>query len=105
MVGEVLHQRPPDARKHGHDEGEGAGTFLKQREGAAAAGKPIAVRADKIRYDELAPEFQKLIDAMAVGDVTEPIRTTRGYQLLKLEARTERQDVYVVDSIERPDPN
>ena len=26
---------------------------------------------------------------MAVGDVTEPIRTTRGYQLLKLEARTE----------------
>ena len=42
-----------------------------------------------IRYDELAPEFQKLIDVMAVGDVTEPIRTTRGYQLLKLEARTE----------------
>jgi len=42
-----------------------------------------------IRYDELAPEFQKLIDTMAVGDVTEPIRTTRGYQLLKLEARSE----------------
>jgi parvulin-like peptidyl-prolyl isomerase len=42
-----------------------------------------------IRYDELAPEFQKLIDVMAVGDVTEPIRTTRGYQLLKLEARTD----------------
>ena len=26
---------------------------------------------------------------MKVGDVTEPIRTTRGYQLLKLESRTE----------------
>lgn len=42
-----------------------------------------------IRYDELAATFQKLIDGMAVGDITEPIRTTRGYQLLKLEARTD----------------
>jgi peptidyl-prolyl cis-trans isomerase SurA len=42
-----------------------------------------------LRYDELAPSFQKIVDAMAVGDVSEPIRTTRGYQLLKLEARTE----------------
>jgi parvulin-like peptidyl-prolyl isomerase len=42
-----------------------------------------------IRYDELAPAFQKIIDGMSVGDVAEPIRTTRGYQLLKLEARTE----------------
>ena len=29
---------------------------------------------------------------MKVGDVTEPIRTQRGYQILKLESRTETQD-------------
>jgi len=42
-----------------------------------------------LRLDELAPAFQKVLEPMKVGDVTEPIRTTRGYQLLKLESRTE----------------
>lgn len=42
-----------------------------------------------ISHDELAPELQKQIDAMGVGDVTEPLRTPRGYQLLKLEARSD----------------
>src|SRR5688572_18060356 len=42
-----------------------------------------------LRQDELAPAFQKVLEPMKVGDVTEPIRTTRGYQLLKLESRTE----------------
>ena len=30
-----------------------------------------------------------MLDAMKVGDVTEVIRTPRGYQILKLESRTE----------------
>ena len=38
-----------------------------------------------INHDELDPRLQKMLDAMQVGDVTEPIRTQRGYQLLKLE--------------------
>jgi peptidyl-prolyl cis-trans isomerase SurA len=42
-----------------------------------------------LKHDELAPAFQKVLDEMKVGDITEPIRTTRGYQLLKLESRTE----------------
>ena len=42
-----------------------------------------------LRQDELAPAFQKVLEPMKVGDITEPIRTTRGYQLLKLETRTE----------------
>lgn len=42
-----------------------------------------------LRQDELAPAFQKVLEPMKVGDITEPIRTTRGYQLLKLESRTE----------------
>ena len=42
-----------------------------------------------IKRDELAPALQKLLDAMKVGDITEVIRTQRGYQILKLESRTE----------------
>jgi parvulin-like peptidyl-prolyl isomerase len=42
-----------------------------------------------ISRDELAPALQKQIDAMKIGDITEPIRTQRGYQILKLETRTE----------------
>jgi parvulin-like peptidyl-prolyl isomerase len=42
-----------------------------------------------INHDELDPRLQKQLDAMKVGDVTEPLRTQRGYQLLKIETRTE----------------
>jgi peptidyl-prolyl cis-trans isomerase SurA len=40
-------------------------------------------------YDELAPALQALIDGVKVGGVLDPIRTQRGYQILKLESRTE----------------
>lgn len=42
-----------------------------------------------IKYDELAPTLQKMVDAMKIGDVSEPMRTTRGYQIFRLEERTE----------------
>jgi parvulin-like peptidyl-prolyl isomerase len=42
-----------------------------------------------ISREELAPALQKQIDSMKVGEITEPIRTQRGYQILKLEARTD----------------
>lgn len=42
-----------------------------------------------IKSEELAPELQKLLDSVKVGDVAEVIRTTRGYQILKVESRTE----------------
>ncbi len=38
---------------------------------------------------DLAPGLRDALRAMKVGDVTEVIRTTRGYQILKLESRTE----------------
>jgi peptidyl-prolyl cis-trans isomerase SurA len=38
---------------------------------------------------DISPELRKLIETMKVGDVSQPIRTTRGLQLLKLESRTE----------------
>ena len=42
-----------------------------------------------IHMDELAPQLQELLGKLKVGDVADTIRTTRGYQILKLESRTE----------------
>jgi peptidyl-prolyl cis-trans isomerase SurA len=37
---------------------------------------------------ELSPDLRKVVEAMKAGDVTEPLRTPRGYQILKLESLT-----------------
>lgn len=42
-----------------------------------------------IARDELSPGLQKLLEGMKQGDVSEPIRTPRGYQIIKLETATE----------------
>jgi len=42
-----------------------------------------------ISRDELATALQTQLDSMKIGDVTSVIRTTRGYQLLRLESRSE----------------
>jgi peptidyl-prolyl cis-trans isomerase SurA len=42
-----------------------------------------------IHMDELAPQLQELLGKLKVGDLADTIRTTRGYQILKLESRTE----------------
>jgi len=38
---------------------------------------------------DLSPELRKLIETMKIGDVSQPIRTSRGFQLFKLESRSE----------------
>lgn len=42
-----------------------------------------------ITRDELAEALQAQVDRMKVGEITEVMRTQRGYQILKLESRTE----------------
>ena len=42
-----------------------------------------------LRMDELAPALQYLLGKLKVGDVADVVRTTRGYQVLKLESRTD----------------
>ena len=42
-----------------------------------------------IKSDEIAPALQDTLGKLKVGDVSEPIRTQRGYQLFQLESRTE----------------
>jgi parvulin-like peptidyl-prolyl isomerase len=44
-----------------------------------------------IKLDDLSSELRKMIEGMKVGDVTPPLRTARGYQLLKLESSSETQ--------------
>jgi peptidyl-prolyl cis-trans isomerase SurA len=58
-------------------------------EASAAASKANGGLIGPFNYDELAPALQKLIDGVKVGEVLEPLRSQRGYQILKLETRTE----------------
>jgi len=41
-----------------------------------------------LSVNDISPDLRKLIESMKAGDVSEPVRTPRGYQLLKLEAIT-----------------
>ena len=42
-----------------------------------------------ISREELAATLQSMLDRMKVGELTDVVRTARGYQILKLESRTE----------------
>jgi parvulin-like peptidyl-prolyl isomerase len=51
-----------------------------------AASKANAGLIGPINRGELAPALAKLLDDLKPGEVTKPLRTARGYQLIKLEA-------------------
>lgn len=42
-----------------------------------------------LNLPELAPALREIIEPMKVGEVSQPLRTQRGYQVFKLESRTE----------------
>jgi peptidyl-prolyl cis-trans isomerase SurA len=44
-----------------------------------------------LSVNDISPDLRKLIESMKAGDVSEPVRTTRGYQLLRLESITPTQ--------------
>ena len=52
---------------------------------SAAASKANGGLIGPIQVSELSTSLQQLLEKMKPGDVTEPIRTNRGYQILKLE--------------------
>jgi parvulin-like peptidyl-prolyl isomerase len=56
---------------------------------SSAASKANGGLIGPLNSAESAPALRDLLSKMQVGDVTEPIRTQRGYQLLKLESRTD----------------
>jgi peptidyl-prolyl cis-trans isomerase SurA len=41
-----------------------------------------------LSINDLSPDSRKLVESMKAGDVSEPVRSARGYQLLKLETIT-----------------
>jgi parvulin-like peptidyl-prolyl isomerase len=44
-----------------------------------------------IKQSDLSADLRKIIDQMKVGDITQPLRAPTGYQILKLESRTDTQ--------------
>ena len=44
-----------------------------------------------LSLNDISPEVRKLLEAMKPGDISDVIRTPRGYQLLKLETMTQAQ--------------
>jgi parvulin-like peptidyl-prolyl isomerase len=42
-----------------------------------------------VNVAEIAPAMRERIDGIKTGEISEPIRTTRGYQVLKVESRSE----------------
>jgi parvulin-like peptidyl-prolyl isomerase len=56
---------------------------------SAAASKANGGLIGPIHSDELAPQLRDLLASMNVGDITGVLRAQRGYQILKLESRTD----------------
>jgi parvulin-like peptidyl-prolyl isomerase len=56
---------------------------------SGAASKANGGLIGPLKNEELATSLRDLLVKMQVGDITEPIRTQRGYQILKLESRTD----------------
>ncbi len=44
-----------------------------------------------LSVNDISPELRRVVESLKPGDVTEPIRTARGYQILKLETKSEAQ--------------
>jgi parvulin-like peptidyl-prolyl isomerase len=58
-------------------------------EASAAPSKANGGLVGPLKDEDLAPALQKQIAALKVGDVSEVMRVSRGYQVLKLESRSE----------------
>jgi peptidyl-prolyl cis-trans isomerase SurA len=56
---------------------------------SAAGSKANGGLIGPIHSDEIAPQLRDLLASMNVGDITGVLRAQRGYQILKLESRTE----------------
>ena len=53
-----------------------------------AASRTNAGLIGPLSISDLSPDMQKLIEPMKPGDITQPLRSARGYQIFKLESAT-----------------
>jgi parvulin-like peptidyl-prolyl isomerase len=58
-------------------------------ESSVASSKANGGLIGPLNSDELAPQLRDMLAAMNVGDITGVLRVPRGYQILKLESRTD----------------
>lgn len=54
-----------------------------------------------IKLDDLSADLRRAIEALKIGEVSEPLRTTRGYQILKLETMSPKQTLAFESARER----
>ena len=71
---------------------EGAENFEKlAADESDSPSKANAGLIGPLSVNDLSPDLRKLVEGMKAGDISEPVRTTRGYQVLKLETITPTQ--------------
>lgn len=88
-AGEAAQAKIEDIRKRVTSGGE---NFEKlAAEVSDSPSKANAGLIGPLSVNDISPELRKLIEAMTSGDVSEPVRTTRGYQILKVESITPAQ--------------
>ena len=68
---------------------------------SAAPSRANAGLIGPIKLDDLSADLRKMIEGMKIGDVTQPLRTPRGYQILKLESSNATQTLPFDQSRER----
>jgi peptidyl-prolyl cis-trans isomerase SurA len=57
-------------------------------EGSDSSSKANGGLIGPFSRSDMSPQLQQIVDKMKVGDLTEPLRTPRGYQVFKLETLT-----------------
>ncbi len=103
MLREILVSVPSDARGVNAAANDAAKARAEEIRKRAAAGEPfdtlsaeVSDSASKanggligpLNVSDLSPDFRKVIEALKPGEMTQVIRTQRGYQILKLESTT-----------------
>ena len=103
MLREILVNVPADARginAAGDDAAKARAEEIRRRIAAGEAFDKVATEVSDsaskanggligpLNVNDLSPDFRKVIEALKPGEVTQVIRTQRGYQILKLESAT-----------------
>src|SRR5438552_2049497 len=103
MLREILVSVPTDARGINAAADDAAKARAEEIRRRVAGGEPfekvVAEASDSaskanggligpLNVNEISGDFRKIIDALKPGDVTQVIRTQRGYQILRLESAT-----------------
>ncbi len=103
MLREILVNVPTDARginAAADDAAKAKAEDIRKRVAAGEAFEKVAAESSDsaskanggligpLNVNDLSPDFRKLIEGLKPGDMTQVIRTQRGYQILKLESAT-----------------